>query len=152
MTFGLTLDTYKRGFFDRQAVSDPARASMTRGLSKIGAFIRTDARGSIRRGKKISAPGEPPTAHVAEDGIKQILFTFDASSQSVITGAVKLNGKTYGNVPVPELLEVGGDTVAVVKQKPQRLHYNPHPFMKPAYERQTKNEKLRSVLENCIQP
>jgi len=56
-----------------------------RNLSKAGAYVRSDARKSIRKGKKPSAPGRPPHSHVGT--LKRLVFfAFDPVRRSVVIG------------------------------------------------------------------
>lgn len=91
-------------FFDRQKVIDMMDKKTHSALKKAGAFIQRVARQSIRRRKKPSAPGQPPSAH-AKEGLKKILFVADR--QSLIVGPVG-----FGPKPgvVPQTNEFGGKT------------------------------------------
>lgn len=143
-------------FFDRPAVQRAVDAGSRRALSKIGAFIRRRARSSIKRRKKISQPGSPPTAHATETpNLKTILFAYDPRRQSVVVGPVAFNQAIFGNksnrTTVPELLEKGGTQAIPEHQignkwfsidlrrrrtsRPVRwrtARYAPRPFMGPA--------------------
>jgi hypothetical protein len=79
-------------------------------LSKIGAFVRQRARSSLRRRKKASKPGSPPSVHSSDSfaTLKNILFAYDADTKSVVVGPVALRGG-HG-VAVPGLHEFGGST------------------------------------------
>jgi len=83
-------------FFDRLAVENRLAAKERRAMSKIGAFIRTSARSSIKRRRRPSAPGSPPNAHSKDRVVtlKNILFGYDPSSHSVVAGPVLLNRST----------------------------------------------------------
>jgi hypothetical protein len=115
MTFGVTYEV-KSQFFDRKAVAERVGQQTARALSRLGAFIRRRARSSMRRRKKPSAPGTPPSAHSSSKvaTLKNILFAFDHSRNSVVIGPVRLNQKFYFGGPVlaagtvPQLHEFGG--------------------------------------------
>jgi hypothetical protein len=112
-------------FFDRSVVERSLDTATKKNLSQAGRFVRTRARTSMKRrknrvnkktGKEISSPpGRPPFAW-SEDPVatlKNILFAYDPSRQSVIVGPVGLNQKQYlgGQLragTVPELHEFGG--------------------------------------------
>ncbi len=49
-------------FFDTDRVKRAAGVAARRNLSKVGAFVRTGARSSIRKRKGISTPGQPPSS------------------------------------------------------------------------------------------
>lgn len=106
-------------FFDKPAVMSAMDRAERRALSKLGAFTRTAARRSIRRRKKASQPGKPPSAHAASGSfasLKNILFVYDKSKGSVVVGPVKANqvqtewvgGLGGGNITVPQIMEEGG--------------------------------------------
>lgn len=83
-------------FFDRLKVENRLAAKERRAMSKVGAFVRTDARQSIKRRKSSSPPDSPPSAHSKDKvaTLKNILFGFDPSSHSVVVGPVLLRRST----------------------------------------------------------
>ena len=111
--FGISMEVSKF-FFDREGVRKKMGNANAKAMSKVGAFIRRRARTSLRRRKAVSEPGSPPSVH-STDGVatlKNILFAYDPSSQSLAVGPVKLNQQqqswiTMGNVTVPQLHEFG---------------------------------------------
>jgi hypothetical protein len=78
-------------FFDKKAVRDKVDAGTRRVLSKFGAFVRRTARGSIRKRKKPSPPGQPPSSHV---GLlkKFIFFGYEPAKRSVVIAAIAALG------------------------------------------------------------
>jgi hypothetical protein len=136
----------KQMFFDRQAVIDAVGKANARNLSRAGSFIRRGARSSLRRRKRASTPGSPPSVHSRDPvaSLKNIWFVFDPQSRSVIVGPVKLNGPVRlsgsNRTTVPALQELGG--VAVVTDGPRRRRrerlatYPKRPFMGPAMQRE----------------
>lgn len=114
----------KQFFFDRQIVIDAVGKATAGVLSKAGAFIQRAARSSLRRRKRTSEPGEPPSVHTNDRvaTLKNIWFSFDPANTSVVVGPLKLNQVTekrtgvqmVGRTTVPELHEFGG--VAVVRE------------------------------------
>lgn len=91
-----------KGFFDTAAVLAKLSEGERRVLSKYGAFVRIDARRSIRSRKKSAAPGQPPSSH--EGSLKRLIFfAYDSVSRSVVIGPVPFKRGT-----VPSLLEYGG--------------------------------------------
>ena len=136
----------KQMFFDRQAVIDAVGKASARNLSKAGAFVRRGARSSLRRRKRVSLPGTPPSVHSRDPvaSLKNIWFVFDPSSRSVVVGPVKLNGpvrlRGSNRSTIPALQELGG--VAVVSEGPKRrgrqrlATYPKRPFMGPAMQRE----------------
>ena len=123
----------KKMFFDRTAVTDNVDRATRRMLSRFGVFVRTTARYRIRKRKKISQPGSPPSSHTGL--LKQfIYFGYDPAQRSVVIGPVKLNAK-HGDVP--HILEYGGSTTIVRGRRTRRSRratYRARPFMQPALE------------------
>lgn len=170
----------KKSFFDRPKILDALgkRGRETiRALSKAGAWIRQRARSSIRRRKRVSSPGSPPSAHSRDPNVtlKKILFAYDAAAGSVVVGPVGLNvqhvinGKLAPGV-VPNVLEFGG-TMGIPEvqladgrwvrldtrgrrrdaNKPARIRqatYRARPFMNPALKAELPN--LPSRWANSI--
>ena len=114
----------KDWFFDREAVQKAVERGNLRALSKAGAFIRTRARSSLRRRKKPSPAGSPPSVHSRDSfaTLKNILFGLEPQRQAVIIGPVALRGSS-GNAAtapvsgtVPNVMEFGG-AIAVSEQQ-----------------------------------
>jgi len=120
-------------FFDKKAVRDKVDAGTRRVLSKFGAFVRRTARSSIRKRKKTSQPGSPPSSHI---GLlkKFIFFGYDPRKDSVVIGPVRLTQKGRGEAP--SLLEYGGTTKVEHRGKRKRAKVRPRPFMGPAFEKE----------------
>lgn len=94
-------------FFDREKVFRAMDKAKLRALSKFGAFVRTRARTSMRKRKKPSAPGTPPSAHVGT--LKKLLyFAYDPATKSVVVGPVPFGAAARQNVGAPEVNEYGG--------------------------------------------
>lgn len=110
------LGDFKRGFFDRPAVQNAVDKAIRKALSRAGAFVRTRARSSLRRRKKASQPGSPPSVHSRDvyATLKNVLFSYDAAKKSVVVGMPLLNGRPRSGTTVPELHEEGG-TAGVVE-------------------------------------
>jgi len=126
----------KQMFFDRKAVSGAVDRATRKVLSRFGAFVRTGARHSIRKRKRVSAPGEPPSSHT---GLLRnfILFGYDRGRRSVVIGPQRLNQKVGD---APHALEHGGTSTVVEglrgKRKKRRIRIAARPFMGPAFERE----------------
>jgi hypothetical protein len=143
--FGVKM-TVKNLFFDRAMVVREIGKINAAALSKAGAFVRRRARSSMRRRKKASTPGSPPSAHSTDTvaTLKNILFAYDRQRQSVVIGPVRLNG-SGGSVPA--LHEFGGtQTVRRFRRQngrnqliPKLAHYPPRPFMGPALKAEAHN-------------
>jgi len=103
----LTIAAAKRNFFDSAKVKRAVDRGKRQALSKCGAFVRTAARSSLRYRKKPSASGQPPSVHKGRGGkspLKLIFFAWDASSKTVVVGAVLFAPATGA----PRTLEHGG--------------------------------------------
>lgn len=122
----------KSMFFDRLAVIRATDKKTRRFLGKFGARVRLRDKGSIKSVKsKKSRPGKPPYNRT---GLlkKFILYAYDQRHNSVVIGAAALNGRSEGNVRVPELLEHGGKVV----RRRRLLHYRAFPHTQPAFEKE----------------
>ena len=86
----LTVREFKKSFFDRAAVTRALDRATVRALSKGGAFIRTRARSSMPKRKKISPAGRPPHSHTGL--VKRFLFFgYDPAMRSTVIGPALLN-------------------------------------------------------------
>jgi hypothetical protein len=111
----LTINTATQYFFDRVEVKKATGNMNRRGLSKIGAGLRTkDQRSQRPAGKKgkVSRPGEPPRTHERPYLRRFTYFVYDPASESVVVGPVLLNGAKGKKLSqtVPNIVETGGDT------------------------------------------
>ncbi len=105
-------------FFDGTRVLNKLSAAEQSVNSKMGAFVMTDARRSIRSSGKSGAPSKPntpPRYHSKELGLRygfgNIVFGWDPSTRSVVVGPRKLNHMVLKGThdTIPEILEFGGD-------------------------------------------
>ena len=162
-------------FFDSAAVVKRLDAGTRRVLSKLGAFVRRRARSSMRKRKKPSKPGAPPSVHQGQ--LKNLLFfSYDFQAKSVVVGPVPFRGPAV----VPGLMEAGGTSLKTVRVYPNRgraatprqkeaflrgvragaiiprkaqtvqvpAKYAPRPFMAPAL--QAEMPKFRDQLRNLM--
>ncbi len=105
---GLDFAAIRDTFFDSGKVLAAMEKKERRALSKFGAFVRTRARSSIRKRRKPSSPGSPPSSHVGT--LKKLLFfSYDSKNKSVVVGPVPLESSRLA--VVPRLLEEGGPVV-----------------------------------------
>jgi len=132
-------------FFDKKAVRDKVDAGTRRVLSKFGAFVRRTARSSIRKRKKTSSPGSPPSSHI---GLlkKFIFFGYEPAKRSVVIGPVRLSQKGRGEAP--SLLEYGGSTKVEHRGKRKRAKVRPRPFMGLAFEKE--QPKLPAMWRDSV--
>ncbi|MDO8302874.1 MAG: hypothetical protein Q7T18_06520 [Sedimentisphaerales bacterium] len=142
---------FKKMFFDSKevvAATDKAARSV---LSKIGAFIRREAKSSIKPGGKkgkTSLPGQPPRS---QTGLLKrfIFFGYDTSAQSVVVGPAKLGG--VKGKDAPHTLEYGGSTESssfYANKNTKRVNIAPRPFMTPALNKNL--PKLPAMWANSI--
>lgn len=118
-----SLQAAKDRFFDTDYVKDRIGVMRAKALMRIGGFIRTTARRSMRPRKAPSIPGQPPHTHTSDNvaSLKNILFALEPSTNNVVVGPVLLNMVTQASVAggkgftwqgtIPELHEHGGDAV-----------------------------------------
>lgn len=139
-----TVKGAKALFFDRGAVVSRLDAAERRVFSRFGAFVRSDARRSMRRTKsgKPSKPGRPPRVDVGF--LKEFLyFIYEPREHEVLIGPVLLAG-SGSSTPVPGLHEHGG-----TRRFPGgfSVRYPARPYMKPAF---NKNLKVIQEFRNSI--
>ena len=147
---GLRVDQLKGLFFDSKKVVDATTRAERRVLSRFGAYVRRSARSSIRRRKKVSRPGKPPSSHT---GLLRrfIFFAYDLRHRSVVIGPARLNRKTG---TAPRALEHGGRSKVVAKRGGRRavrtVTIRARPFMGPAFEKE--KPKLSAMWRDSIRP
>lgn len=109
-------------------------------LYRIGGYGRVTMRRLFRKRKKPSAPGTPPNRH--EWQLRDLTeFEIDEDLTSVVVGPRIFRTSTHRAVPVPKILNEGGDTVAVVRSRkpsagkdapmPRTIHIAARPFVVP---------------------
>lgn len=133
-------------FFDRELVQSKVDKAERKVLSRIGAFIRTAARGLIRSRKKTSKPGSPPRSIT---GLlkKFIFFVWDPEARSAIIGPARLNAKSGG--VAPRTLEEGGRTeITAGKHRGEQVDIDARPYMGPAYAKES--PKLPAMWRNSV--
>ena len=101
-------------------------------LYRIGGFIRKAAQRSMRKRKKISDPGDPPSAHTTRYK-RSILFQVDMGSDSVAIGPMATR--------VGSVLEQGGMTITA---DGEQVYIRPRPHMRPALEQGIMNIQQKS--------
>jgi hypothetical protein len=164
----------KSFFFDRPGIIAKVDTATRNVFSKFGAYVRTRARSSIRKRKKPSAPGSPPSSHAGTlRGF--IYFGYDPNTRSVIVGPEKTNQVFFNGDgrpvtgTVPEVLEYGGEVRilevfkygrwqradlrsrrrnAGLKTRIRTVTIAARPYMGPAFEAEKKN--LPSLWANVI--
>jgi len=104
-------------------------------------LVRSIAQRSIRRRKRKSEPGKPPSSHV---GYLREYIAFVQSGTvwrpSVVVGPVLLPGNSAViDTPIPGVLEYGGYSYiwrgTHGRYWRERAHIRPRPFMRPALDK-----------------
>ena len=138
----------KTVFFDRKAVRSAVDRTARRVLSRFGAFVRRAAKSAIRKRKRASAPGEPPSSHT---GLLRrfIFFGYDRQRRSVVIGPARLNQKVGD---APHALEHGGMSTVVEglrgRRRRRRVRIKARPYMGPAFEQE--RPKLAAMWRGSI--
>jgi hypothetical protein len=139
----ITYREAKGNFFDRKVVQDALGRETAGAMAKIGGFVRTAARRSIKPARRLrisempddmqalykaepdrqrpfvsSKPGESPRGRTKR--LKaSILFAFDKNSRSVVAGPTQFPGSRADHAP--SVLEFGGDsTIEILKLKERK--------------------------------
>lgn len=114
-------------FFDRAKVIKMIGIRNAKAMSRAGAFIRRRSQSLLRRRKRASRPGEPPSVHAPAGEkfktLKNIHFEYDKYYERLVVGPHKISTKSNQDViaagkTVPQILEFGG-SVTVREEKPQ---------------------------------
>jgi hypothetical protein len=150
----MTFVTWKaRVNFKPAAIRDPVKAANVRNLRKASAKVRRVGRQKIRRRKKRSAPGKPPSAHApGGSGLKLILYDVDPRKETAVIGPVLF--KTSGGAPVPGTLEHGG-SIGVECGPPDaritvKADIDERPFMGPAHEEVVRNGEFAELWKGSV--
>lgn len=104
-----SLDAAKKAFFDTVKLIDSIDRAERIALAKQAGFVRRYAQLSMRKRKKPSEPGQPPSAHDEQLLKKFLFYGYDDRTGSAVVGPMKLNHVQFGD-PVPQALEQGGVT------------------------------------------
>jgi hypothetical protein len=147
------VEQFKATFFDSPKVLRAVDRAMRRQLSKFGAFVRRRQKSSIRKRKRVSAPGSPPSSH---SGLLRqfIFFGYEHEKKAVVSGPALLNGRRSGGVvpasgTIPELLEYGGAARIIRPRRPARsVYYRPRPSARPA--RDAELPKFLASLKDSV--
>lgn len=134
----------KNFFFDRKKVENILGKESAQAIIKSLAFVRTRARSSLRRRKKIAAPGSPPSVHSNHPvaSLKNIWFALDTQSLTGVAGPLVFQSQNIESNSAgtgAALQEFGGRAVIRRRQRRSRqpirrksATFAPHPFMLPA--------------------
>ena len=146
---GAKIDDAKKLFFDRFKVIQATEKAERKQLSRFGFRVRRRARDLLRkpRNGKSAPPGQPPRL---DTGLLRdfVFYVYESSRRSVVIGPALLNGRSWSNVTVPELLENGGWAIPRATSFRKHAFYRPHPYMAPAM--QTELKKLPPNWRDAI--
>jgi len=139
------IDLKFKMFFNSPRVMAAVDKGTRRVLSRFGAFVRQRAKSSIRKRKKPSAPGSPPSSH---SGLlkKFIWFSYEPNRRSVVIGPARLGGRNRGDAP--SLLEYGGTTTIRRRKRRRKVRIRARPFMGPSFEKE--RVRLPELWKNSI--
>ncbi len=137
---------FKDAFFDSKKVLSATDRATRRVLSRFGSFVRRTAKSSIRKRKRVSSPGSPPSSHTGL--LKRFLFFgYETTKRAVVVGFVKFSRRGTGEAPA--LLEHGGTTVLSDRRGRSKLaRYSARPTMKPALEKE--QSKLPAMWRDSV--
>lgn len=152
MALNVTIRGVRASFFDSTKVLTAARKGTERALAKCGAYLRREAKSSIRYATTSAAPGQPPKAHRGrmtrtsrkKDGtvttrqvspLKELIYFARTEAGSVVVGPADFKNKATRGYRVPTVLEQGGTVHARTTRGVRAARYPGHPFMAPALRR-----------------
>lgn len=129
--FAFRLDQAKKMFFDRQAIITRLNRAQHRVWNRVGALTRKIAKGSIRQIGKKGKPSVSPNPPKSVTGIlkKFLFYGYDAFSQTVVIGPVKLNQLSFDGYgkpsagTIPQVLEEGGRITIIEVQNPRTMKW-----------------------------
>lgn len=121
-----------RWFFDRAPVIQATTRAERRVLNHAGGLTRKIARQSIRKRKRISQPGSPPSSRAGHLR-RFILYHYDRARAVVVIGPVKFPSRNA--YVVPEILEFGGTVTRRRRGQRIRARYQARPYMRPALDK-----------------
>ena len=131
-------------FFDGNRIVRGVERANRSALMRAGAFIRRRARSSIRKRKRISDPGKPPSSHTGRlKGL--ILFAYDRTAETVVIGPLGTGRDQAG-----ETLEYGRTVTRRDGRRRRRMRYRARPFMGPALDKETQAGSLPKLWANAV--
>jgi hypothetical protein len=126
-----------------EKINQAADRAKARVMHRSGGLVRKIMKQSIRKRKKISAPGRPPHAHVGSSrfGLRKIFYKYDPRDQTVVVGP--LGGREAGLLTkAPKTLEFGGMGIMQLNARDRKrlgrktvvTRVRKRPFARPALE------------------
>jgi len=139
--------------FDGKPIMSAAEQAQRKILIQFGAYVRTVARRSIKKGgpRDKSPEGAPPVGHGNQLYANFIAFGYEPHEVAI---GSQLLGGTLGDV-APEKIEYGGKEAIVVGKGRMRrrivAQFGPRPAMRLAFDVAVK-KLLPKLIENSIVP
>jgi hypothetical protein len=133
----------KQLFFDRPAVQNAMDRATNQALSRFGAYVRSDAKRSLRKAGPRTPPSTPPAPPRSRSGLLKasILFAYEREKRTVVIGPVKLPRMIYDDNLI--MLEYGGKRrmkhYSHGNRRSSIATYKARPFMRPAYDKNIDN-------------
>lgn len=148
-----TVEEFKKSFVDRKAVLAALGRGQLSLLSKVGAWVRTRDKSSLRYRSRTSTPGEAPSVHRnakftrarksrktgstsrqnASPLRELTFFGIDPATKSVVIGPAHFKGSRVGGGKVPRVVEEGGVSAFYDRGKRKSGSYKPRPHTGPAF-------------------
>ena len=134
----------KKSFFDAPAVLKAMDRATNKALSQFGAYVRSDARHSLRKAGPSTPPSTPPAPPRSRNGLlkKFIFFAYEREKRNVVIGPVRLPRMMYDDNLI--MLEYGGKRQMKLygyggMRRSSIATYRARPFMRPAFARNIDN-------------
>ena len=132
-------------FFDGNRIIRRMEQANRRALMRAGAFIRRRARSSLRKRKKISEPGKPPSSHTGRlKGL--LLFAYSPTTETVVVGPRRTGDRDQAG----ETLEFGKTVTRRRGRRRRRMRYRARPFMGPALEKEIAAGSFPKLWANSV--
>ena len=132
-------------FFDGRRIIRRMEQANRRALMRGGAFIRRRARSSIRKRKKVSDPGQPPSSHTGRlKGL--VLFAYSPTTETVVVGPRRTGDSNQAG----ETLEHGKTVTRHERRRRRRMRYRARPFMGPALEKEIAAGSFPKLWANSV--
>lgn len=129
----------KRLFFDKPAVMNAMDRATNRALSRLGAYVMSDAKRSLRKAGPKTRPSTPPAPPRSRTGLlkERIKFAYEREKRTVVIGPMKLPRTRYDDNLI--MLEYGGKRqmkgLGWGHRRSSIAVYKKRPFMQPAYDK-----------------
>jgi len=136
-------------FIDQRKTLAHIERKQTAVLFRLGGFVLSIMRRSIRKRRGSSKPGTPPHSHAGQ--LRRLMrFAVDKQAGEVVTGPMLFGNKSNvipaSGATIPELLNYGGRASMLVQGGERVMaEYKPRPYVEPAQEKG--QERFSKLLE-----